>query len=141
MLQNAGVRGQGAGIRIMSENIRDFKDLIVGRKAISFGKEIYSLTQCFPRDERFGLTSQVRRAAVSVSSNIAEGHARQGREFVHFLSVARGSLAEVESQPLLAVELGYLPLGETTMALSLASEIRRMAIALTKNLTCIKNPT
>jgi four helix bundle protein len=124
----------------MSENIRDFKDLIVWRKAISFAKEIYSLTKCFPNDERFGLTSQVRRASVSVSSNIGEGHTRQGREFAHFLSVARGSLAEVESQLLLAVELGYVPLEKTTIALSLASEIRRMAIALTKNLNCPLTP-
>lgn len=118
----------------MSENIRDFRDLIIWRKAISFAKEIYGLTKCFPRDERFGLTSQIRRASVSVSSNIAEGHARQGREFAHFLSVARGSLAEAESQLLLAVELGYLSQEKTTLALSLASEIRRMAIALSKNL-------
>jgi four helix bundle protein len=94
----------------------------------------FHLTRCFPKDERFGPTSQVRRAAVSVSSNIAEGHTRQGREFAHFLSVAHGSLAEVESQLLLAVELEYLPLEKTCTALSLASEIRRMAIALTKNL-------
>ncbi|HEY7154084.1 MAG TPA: four helix bundle protein [Gemmataceae bacterium] len=119
----------------MSDSIRDFKDLIVWRKAIGFAKEIYMLTKCFPKEERFGLTSQVRRAAVSVSSNIAEGHTRQGREFVHFLSVARGSLAEVESQLLLAVELDYLSFEKLTTALALASEVRRMAIALAHKIT------
>ncbi|MGL6096524.1 MAG: four helix bundle protein [Fimbriiglobus sp.] len=74
--------------------IRDFRDLLIWQKAIEYARQIYTLTKGFPRDERFGLTNQVRRAAVSVSSNIAEGHARQGREFPHFLSIARGSLAE-----------------------------------------------
>jgi four helix bundle protein len=87
--------------------IRSFRDLIVWQKSIQFAKMVYDLTKRFPVDERFGLTAQVRRAAVSVSSNIAEGHSRQGREFTHFLSIARGSLAEVESQLLLAVELGF----------------------------------
>jgi four helix bundle protein len=119
----------------MSDAIRDFKDLIVWRKAIIFAKEVYQLTKLFPRDERFGLTAQVRRAAVSVSSNIAEVHARQGRELAHFLSVARGSLAEGESQLLLAVELGYLSSEKLTSALALAGEIRRMAIALANKIT------
>jgi four helix bundle protein len=119
----------------MSDSIRDFKDLIVWRKAIAFAKEVYTLTKCFPRDERFGLTSQLRRAAVSVSSNIAEGHARQGREFAHFLSIARGSLAEVESQLLLAVELGYLRPEQLAEVFALACEIRRMAVALAAKIT------
>src|SRR5438309_206584 len=93
---------------MMADGIRDFRDLIVWRKAIAFAREVYSSTKSFPKEERFGLTMQVRRAAVSVSSNIAEGHTRQGREFVHFLSIARGSLAEVESQLILAAELGYI---------------------------------
>ena len=118
----------------MPEAIRDFRDLIVWRKAIQFAKIVYGLTSRFPADERFGLTAQVRRAAVSVSSNIAEGHARQGREFAHFLSIARGSLAEVESQLLLAVELGYIKPEALAEALNLACEIRRMASSLTSKL-------
>ena len=140
-----GVRGQGSGVskrdrsvgkgrRIRAEAIRSFRDLIVWRKAIQFAKIAYDLTKRFPADERFGLTSQVRRAAVSVSSNIAEGHSRQGREFTQFLSIARGSLAEVESQLLLAVELGYLQVGVLDEALNLACEIRRMASALSARL-------
>jgi len=105
----------------MIEPIKDFKDLIVWKKDIQFAKEVYVLTKAFPKEEQFGLTSQVRRAAVSVSSNIAEGHSRQGREFAHYLSVARGPLAEAESQLLLAVELDYLHPDRLAGALSLAS--------------------
>ena len=119
----------------MSDEIRDFKDLIIWQKAIALAKEVYRLTKRFPSDERFGLTIQVRRAAVSVSSNIAEGHSRQGREFAHYLSVSRGSLAEVESQLLLAVELGYLSADQLTVVLALSGEIRRMAISLAKKLS------
>lgn len=118
----------------MSDSIRDFKDLIVWRKAIAFAKEVYTLTKRFPRDERFGLPSQLRRAAVSVSSNIAEGQARQGREFAHFLSIARGSLAEAESQLLLAVELDYLQFEQLAVALALAVEVRRIAAALARKI-------
>ncbi len=92
------------------------------------------LTRAFPADERFGLTSQLRRAAVSVSSNIAEGHARQGREFAHFLSIARGSLAECQSQLCLAVELGFLTAESTAACHALAVEVHKMAAALTNKL-------
>jgi four helix bundle protein len=120
--------------RPMHDDIRDFRDLIVWQRAIVLATEIYRLTRAFPRDEIYGLTSQLRRAAVSVSSNIAEGHARQGREFVHFLSMARGSLAEVESQLILAVELGYLAPDDIKNAEALATETRRMAAALSRKL-------
>ncbi|HYF51337.1 MAG TPA: four helix bundle protein, partial [Planctomycetota bacterium] len=83
-----------------------------------------------PKEERYSLRSQTRDSAVSVSSNIAEGHARQGREFAYFLSIARGSIAECESQLLFAVEVGYLKLEDLKQARSLASEIRRMASSL-----------
>lgn len=119
----------------MGGAILNFRDLIVWQRAIQFAKLVYHLSARFPTDERFGLTSQVRRAVVSVSSNIAEGHARQGREFAHFLSVARGSLAEAESQLLLAVELGFLNLADIDAALNLATEIRRMAAALANKLS------
>jgi four helix bundle protein len=92
----------------------------------------------FPKSEQFGLTAQVRRAVVSVSSNIAEGHAWQGREFVHFLSVARGSLAEAESQLLLAVELGFTTDAEIRDTLDLAGEIRRMSAALARSIARVK---
>jgi four helix bundle protein len=110
--------------------VRTFRDLLIWQKAIVLAKQVYELTRAFPSDERFGLTSQVRRAVVSVSSNIAEGHARQGREFAHFLSISRGSLAEVESQLYLAAELGFTNLAALDPTLVLASEIHRMTASL-----------
>jgi len=72
-------------------------------------RDVYALTRTFPKDEMFGLTAQMRRAAVSIPSNIAEGAARVGeREFAQFLNVARGSLSELETQLLIAADLGYL---------------------------------
>ena len=88
---------------------QDFRQLIVWQKAMTLVTDIYRATQTFPGDERFGLTSQLRRAAVSIPSNIAEG---QGRltlgEFRQFLGHAKGSLCEVETQLLIAQNLGYL---------------------------------
>ena len=84
-------------------------ELRVWSEAISLVKEIYRITSMFPREELYGLISQMRRAAVSVASNIAEGAARSGnREFMHFLYIARGSLSELETQVTVAKELGYL---------------------------------
>jgi four helix bundle protein len=110
--------------------ITHFRDLLVWQKSITLAKEVYAQTGAFPAEERFGLTSQIRRAAVSISSNIAEGHARQGREFAHFLSISYGSLAEVESQLLLSVELGYLSRADLDDARAVISELRRMLTVL-----------
>jgi four helix bundle protein len=120
----------------MEQSVRvfDFKDLLVWQKAMLFAKQVNQLTQRFPREERFALTSQVRRAAVSVPSNIAEGHARQGREFFHFLLIARGSLAEVETQLILAVSLGYLEANSVDDLRGLMTEIRKMCSSLARKL-------
>jgi four helix bundle protein len=89
--------------------MRDFRKLKVWQNAHRCALEIYRHTQGFPVDERFGLTVQLRRAAVSVASNIAEGCGRDGeRDFARFLSIAAGSASEVEYQLLLARDLGYL---------------------------------
>ncbi len=89
---------------------RYYKDLIVWQKAITLVTDVYRATQQFPKEELFGLVSQMRRAAVSIPSNVAEGQARltQG-EFRQFLGHARGSLAELETQLLISQNLGYLP--------------------------------
>ena len=88
---------------------RSYRDLIAWQKAMKFVVEIYEVTQQFPKEERHGITNQLRRAAVSVPSNIAEGQARfSQKEFHHFLSQARGSLSEIETQFLIARDLRYI---------------------------------
>jgi four helix bundle protein len=94
---------------------------------MQFVTDIYHETGGFPREEMYGLTSQLRRAAVSVPSNIAEGHGRRSKkEFHHFVSQARGSLLEVETQLEIARNLGYLSAKKAADLLSQASEIARM---------------
>jgi four helix bundle protein len=115
--------------------LRSYRDLEVWRRSIDLVEAIYRASSAWPSDERFGLTSQIRRAAVSVPSNIAEGAARRGtREFLQFLSIAKGSLAEVETQLTLAGRLGYLPAAAEEMLLGSAPEIGRMLAGLTKAL-------
>jgi four helix bundle protein len=88
---------------------RKHHDLLVWQEAIGLVKEVYKATEKFPQHEVYGLSSQLRRAAVSVPSNIAEGAARRGdNEFLQYLSISRGSLSEVETQLIIANELGYL---------------------------------
>ena len=87
---------------------KSYKDLLIWQKGMALAKFVYKLSARFPVDERYGLISQVRRAAVSVPSNIAEGQARHTtKEFLQFLSHAQGSLAEVETQLMLSVDLGF----------------------------------
>jgi four helix bundle protein len=112
-----------------------FEDLIVWRKGIDLVKNIYALTRGFPSDERFGLTSQMRRAAVSIPSNLAEGHARHTtKEFVMFVSNAEGSTAELQTQVLIAIELGYCTANETSVIAGQLHEIRKMLNALRREL-------
>jgi four helix bundle protein len=93
---------------------RTYRELIAWQKAMKFVTEIYAVTQRFPAEERYGITNQLRRAAISVPSNIAEGQARfSQKEFHHFLSQSRGSLVEIETQVLIARELRYLPPAKT----------------------------
>jgi len=88
---------------------RKHHDLRVWQGAMDLVEEIYKITALFPKDELYALTNQMRRAAVSVPSNIAEGAARNGsKEFLYFLSIARGSLSELETQLQIAVRLGYM---------------------------------
>ncbi len=95
--------------------MESFKDLAIWNRSMTLANDIYDLTDVFPRREIFGLSIQLRRAAVSVPSNIAEGFARfSPREFQHFLHIARGSLAEIETQLLLAAKRRYT--GEESLA-------------------------
>ncbi|HET8774945.1 MAG TPA: four helix bundle protein [Thermoanaerobaculia bacterium] len=87
----------------------NYRDLVVWQKARIFAVEVYRVTQRFPRAEMFGLTQQMRRAAISVASNIAEGHGRRSsKDILHFLRIARGSLFEIETQLIIATDLAYI---------------------------------
>jgi len=98
-------------------------------------KQTYFLTRQFPNDERFGLISQMRRAAVSIPSNIAEGQARHSTgEFIQFISNAEGSVAELETQLEIAVDLGYCTPSQKEFVLALAEDIRKMLNGLRRRL-------
>ena len=106
---------------------RQFRDLLVWQRSMRLAEEIYSATRGFPKEEMFGLASQLRRAAVSVPSNIAEGQGRNTeKSFALFLNQARGSLYEVETQLELARNLGMIPQETTATLLEMAAEIGRM---------------
>jgi four helix bundle protein len=120
---------------LTTPKVGGFKDLLVWRKGIQLVKEIYKLTNSFPADEKFGLISQMRRAAVSIPSNIAEGQARKTTgEFIQFLSHAEGSLAELDTHLVLAVELGYSNTSQVASATDLVSELKRMLNGLRRTL-------
>ncbi len=106
---------------------RSYRDLIAWQKAMQLVVAIYRATEKFPKEELYGITSQLRRAAVSVPSNIAEGQARlTTKEFRKFLSDARGSLVEIETQLTISQMLHFLPPDESRRLLSLASEVGRI---------------
>jgi four helix bundle protein len=101
-----------------------FKDLIVWQKAYGLVMEIYRHSQKFPKEETYGLSQQVRRSAVSIPSNIAEGYGRSfSKEYRHFLSIAYGSLCELETQYRISVDLGF---GENKTAEQLIKEVGSM---------------
>ena len=113
-----------------------YRDLVVWQKGIAIAKEIYLLTKQLPADEKFGLVSQMRRAAVSVPSNIAEGQARHTTgEFIQFISHAEGSVAELDTQLTLCQDLGLLTQKESTAAANLLEELRRMLNGLHRKLS------
>src|SRR5205809_7981352 len=107
--------------------VRGYKDLRVWQKGMELAKLVYELTRTFPSEEKFGLISQMRRAAVSVPSNLAEGQARNTTgEFAQFISYAEGSLAELDTQIVLSVELGFLTLEKAHLCSEQIAELRRM---------------
>jgi len=113
--------------------IKTFRDLVVWQRAMELAKEVYKATSILPDSERFGLSSQMRRAAVSIPSNIAEGYARQSHlDYLRFLKVARGSLAELRTQVLLAQELSFLK--TQSNLLPLIDETERILAGLIRSL-------
>jgi four helix bundle protein len=114
-----------------SGEIRSFRDLIAWQKAMELCERAYTLSHGFPADERFGLTAQLRRAAVSVPSNIAEGYGRgRTQDYVRFLSVARGSLYEMETQVILSVQLGFAAGDAAAACMNSIREVDRVLCAL-----------
>jgi len=108
-----------------------YKELIVWQKSLLLVKRVYLVTQKFPTSELYGLTNQMRRAAVSVPSNIAEGQMRNSpAEFARFLAIARGSLAELETQMIIAQDLGYMTPSQFEECSSLHCEVSKMLSAL-----------
>ena len=120
----------------MNQATQNYKDLIVWQKGIDLAKDVYQLTRGFPREEKFGLTSQMRRAAVSIPSNIAEGQARRTTpEFIQFISHAEGSAAELDTQIILSVELKFCEKKTALPLYELLDEVRRMLDALRRKLS------
>lgn len=111
------------------------KDLVVWQKGIALAKVVYLLTQRFPSAEKFGLIAQMRRAAVSVPSNLAEGQARHTTgEFIQFISHAEGSVAELDTQLILSVELRFCDNSTAARAFQLIDELHRMLNVLCRTL-------
>ncbi len=115
---------------------QSYKDLVVWQKGIALAKIVYRLTQNFPPEEKFGLVPQMRRSAVSIPSNIAEGQARRTTgEFIQFISNAEGSVAELDTQLILSMELGFCDSSNAAAAFELVDELRRMLNVLRRKLS------
>jgi four helix bundle protein len=122
-------------VTVVQQNTRaakqSFRDLNVWQKSMELTTAVYHVTQNFPREEAFGLTSQLRRSAISIPSNIAEGHGRMNpREFRHFLLIARGSNCELQTQLELASNLQFAGAQQINSVQSLSTEVESMLFAL-----------
>ena len=115
--------------------IESYKDLTAWQKAMALAEESYRLTAVFPAEERYGLTAQIRRCAVSIPSNLAEGHNRRSRQaFANHVSIALGSQAELETQIALAVRLEFTSVAAAAPAVDLAAEVGRLLHGLVRSL-------
>ena len=116
-------------------SVQHYRELIVWQKAIGLVETVYRATENFPKTEIYALTNQIRRAAVSIPSNIAEGQGRNStRDFLHFLPVAQGSLLELETQIIIAERLGYFDKAQENSLLETTAEISRMLSGLRNSL-------
>ncbi|MEW6171956.1 MAG: four helix bundle protein [Bacillota bacterium] len=117
-------------------SVKSYRDLIAWQKSIALVQKIYQFTQRFPKEEIYGLSSQIRRAAVSVPANIAEGQARSSRgEFKQFLGMAKGSLAELETLLILSEKLTFLERTNAEELLNNCEEINKLLNGLLKSLS------
>jgi four helix bundle protein len=114
---------------------KSYRDLLVWQKGIDLVKEIYLLSDQFPNQEIYGLTNQIRRAAVSIPSNIAEGQGRNNnKEFRRYLKIALGSIAEIDTQLEISRSLGFITNEQTNQFQNKITDLRRMIYGLIKNL-------
>jgi four helix bundle protein len=114
---------------------QSYRDLIVWKKSIELCVYVYELCTNFPKSELYGITNQMKRASVSIPSNIAEGQARQhSNEFLQFLSIANGSLAELDTQRIIAEKLGFLSCDNSSDLDIQIAELRKMLYALIRSL-------
>src|SRR5918911_4332848 len=120
--------------------IKSYRDLRVWQASVDLVEQIYRLTKTFPKEETFGLSSQMRRAAVSIPSNIAEGHAREHiKEYLHHLSMAQASIAELETQFEIATRLSYISREQFNQAFDFTQSLGRQLRSLRKSLTESQN--
>ena len=112
-------------------NVRSYRDLIAWQKSMDLAAAVYRVTEAFPAREQFGLSNQMRRASVSIPSNIAEGQGRgTTKDYVHFLHISRGSLQELETQLLLAQRLSFAGESDVQRLLSVCDEVSRLVSGL-----------
>ncbi len=116
--------------------VNSYRDLIVWQRAMDLVRETYRIVKLLPKEETYVLSDQMRRAAISIPSNIAEGQARNStKEFIRFLSIARGSKAELQTQLMICVQLQYVSEDSITPAMCLAEEVGKMIGSLISKLT------
>jgi four helix bundle protein len=119
----------------MIMEIKNYEDLIVWQKSMILAEEIYLVTKNFPKEEVYGLISQLRRASVSIPSNLAEGSSRRSKqEFIRFINIASGSLAELETQLMLSNRLNFVTIEKLNQLKNQTKEISKMLFALQRSL-------
>ena len=122
-------------LTMIDTRVDDYKDLIAWKRAMELTKTAYLLARLLPREENYALADQIRRSSVSIPSNIAEGYGRTSpKEYALFLSVARGSSYELETQIILCVDLGYIQEADTVKAIGLCKEVARILTRILQSL-------
>jgi len=121
--------------------VQSYRDLILWRKALDLVEAVYAITHGWPKDEAYGLTSQVRRAVVSIPANVAEGYGRQSkRDFLRFLAIANGSLLELETRLFIAHRLGYIAQEVRDQLLGQTAETSRVLQGFVRHLRASLEP-
>ncbi len=120
--------------------VTHYRDLRVWQEAVELAVKVYQATESFPRSEQFGLVNQMRRAAVSVPSNIAEGHRRSDKEFARYLEIARGSLAELETQVEISIRVNFLVAMTKDQLIVSTGSLGRQLTALYQRVTSSRQP-